>query len=187
MTNSISETHRSEDNDMNREMRDLLARGLAFLEKHSLLVAAAAIYGYYLFTSMNLFEHSEVKKTFFDYLLQFDSLIFMWVIAVVVVQLQKYRKENRDQEEHRKNSLLQFERQRVQLEVLDDITELLQDSVNSPLTAISIATQSIRRRFEFDEEVLTWLDRIETSMQRVQAGINEIKSQRLQNIVKRTI
>jgi signal transduction histidine kinase len=173
---------------MNPEtLRKPLTKVLAFLEKHSLLVAAAAIYGYYLFTSMNLFEHNEIKRNFFDYVLQFDSLIFMWVIAVVIVQLQKYRKQNSEQEEHRKNALLQFERQRVQLEVLDDITELLHESVNSPLTAISIATQSIRRRFEFDEEMLTWLDRIETALQRLQAAINEIRSNRMHKIVQRTI
>ena len=81
---------------MNNLLTRLWNQARAFLEKYFILVAAVVIYSYYLFTSINLMEHGSSKKGFFDYVLQFDSLILMWVIAAVFVQLQKFRREKRE-------------------------------------------------------------------------------------------
>jgi signal transduction histidine kinase len=157
---------------------------LSFLDRYSILVAAVVIYGYYLLTSIDLFKHSDAKRGFLDYVMQFDSLILLWVIAAVIIQLQKYRKERKDQAEYREKVQLEFERQRIHLQLLDEITALLQDNVNNPLAVISITSHTIRRKFEDDEEILTWLDRIDASLQRVHATINDIKSYQTEKIVK---
>ncbi|MFN0159155.1 MAG: hypothetical protein ACKVRP_13925 [Bacteroidota bacterium] len=154
-----------------------------FIDRYSILVAAVVIYGYYLITSLDLLQQPNVKRTFFDYLLQFDSLILLWIIAVVVIQLQKYRGQKKEEDEHRKRIEMEFERQRIHLKVLDEITTLLQDNVNNPLAIISITTHSIRRRFEADDEILGWLDRIDASMQRIHTTINDIKAYQTQKIV----
>jgi signal transduction histidine kinase len=156
-----------------------------FLEKYIILVAAVVIYAYYLFTSLNLIEHGDSKKGFLDYVLQFDSLILMWVIAVVYVQLQKYRKEKSEEEDYRKKVQSEFERQRIHLQLLDEITGLLQDNVNNPLAVISITSHTIRRKFEADDEILGWLDRIDSSLQRVHTTINDIKAYQTQKIVQK--
>lgn len=158
----------------------------AFLEKYFILVAAVIIYGYYLITSINLMEQGNTKKGFLDYVLQFDSLILMWVIAAVFVQLQKFRKEKSEQETYRQRIQLEFERQRIHLQLLDEITALLQDNVNNPLAVISITSHTIRRKFENDDEILGWLDRIDASLQRVHATINDIKAYQTQKIVQHT-
>ena len=158
----------------------------AFLEKYFILVAAVVIYGYYLLTSINLMEHGSSKKGFLDYVLQFDSLILMWVIAAVFIQLQKYRKERKDEEVYRQKIQMEFERQRIHLQLLDEITALLQDNVNNPLAVISITSHTIRRKFENDDEILGWLDRIDASLQRVHATINDIKAYQTQKIVQHT-
>ena len=159
-------------------------RSIGFLDRYSILVAAVVIYGYYLLTSIDLIKHSEAKRGFLDYVMQFDSLILLWVIAAVIIQLQKYRKERRDQEEYRQKVQLEFERQRIHLQLLDEITALLQDNVNNPLAVISITSHTIRRKFEADEEILVWLDRIDASLQRVHATINDIKAYQTEKIVK---
>ncbi|MBM2839862.1 MAG: hypothetical protein HW412_390 [Bacteroidetes bacterium] len=157
-----------------------------FVEKYFIIIAAVVIYGYYLLTSINLMEHSESKKGLLDYVLQFDSLILMWVIAAVFVQLQKYRRERREETEYRQKIQLEFERQRIHLQLLDEITALLQDNVNNPLAVISITSHTIRRKFENDDEIIGWLDRIDASLQRVHATINDIKSYQTQKIVQHT-
>ena len=159
-------------------------RSIGFLDRYSILVAAVVIYGYYLLTSIDLIKHSEAKRGFLDYVMQFDSLILLWVIAAVIIQLQKYRKERRDQEEYRQKVQLEFERQRIHLQLLDEITALLQDNVNNPLAVISITSHTIRRKFEADEEIIVWLDRIDASLQRVHATINDIKAYQTEKIVK---
>jgi signal transduction histidine kinase len=108
----------------------------------------------------------------------------MWIIAAVVIQLQKYRKQTEAQEEYRRSVQLQFERQRTQLQVIDEVTRLLQDSINNPLAIISVTCQNLRRRFENDNEVCTQLDRIDISLQRVHTTINDIKAYQTQRIVQ---
>jgi signal transduction histidine kinase len=157
---------------------------IKFLDRYSIIVAAVVIYGYYLLTSIDLLQQSAEKKSFLDYFLQFDSLILLWIIAVVVIQLQKYRKERKEEEEYRRKIELEFERQRIHLQLLDEITTLLQDNVNNPLAIISITTHTIRRKFESDEEVVQWLDRIDGSMQKIHATINDIKAYQTQKIVQ---
>lgn len=172
---------------MSQTITSFRRKVFGWVERHSLLVSALAIYAYYLLTTIDLFKHSAVKKSFMDYILQFDSLILMWIIASVVIQLQKYRKHHSEEEEYRKKVEMEFERQRLHLQLLDEITELLQDNVNNPLAVISITTHNIRRRFESDDEILAWLDRIDASLQRIHSIINDIKSYQTQKIVSSTV
>ena len=170
--------------DMKDAFKKYWKNALLFLDKHALVVAAAAIYGYYLLTTIDLFQqdHRE-KKTLLSYVLQFDSLIFMWIIAAVTLQLQRYRKSRREEEERRRQVEVEYDRQRVHLSVLDEITQLLQDNVNNPLAIISVTTHNIRRRFEDDTEILAWLDRIDSSLQRVHTVINDLKAYQTHKIV----
>lgn len=172
---------------MNDKITAIRRKVFLFMENHAILLSAVAIFGYYLLTTVDLFKHSAVKKNFLDYVLQFDSVILMWVLAVVLTQLQKYRGYRREQEEYRKKIEHEFERQRMHLQLLDEITALLQDNVNNPLAVISITTHNIRRRFETDAEILAWLDRIDASLKRVHAVVNDIKSFQTQKIVQESL
>jgi signal transduction histidine kinase len=78
----------------------------------------------------------------------------------------------------------EFERQQLHLQVLDEVTALLQDNVNNPLAVISVTSHSIRRKFEGDEEILASLDRIDASLQRIHTTINDIKAYQTQRIVQ---
>lgn len=169
---------------MKDKLRNAGKATVSFLDRYSILVAAVVIYGYYLLTSIDLLQHAREKRGFFDYVMQFDSLILLWVIAAVIIQLQKYRKEKKEQDAYREKIQMEFERQRIHLQLLDEITSLLQDNVNNPLAVISITSHTIRRKFEADDEILVWLDRIDASLQRVHATINDIKSYQTEKIVK---
>lgn len=148
----------------------------AFFDKYSILVAGGVIYGYYLLTSVDLLQQGGGKKGFLDYLLQFDSLILLWIIAAVLIQLQRYRKEQREEREYRRRIQLEFEKQRIHLQLLDEITTLLQDNVNNPLAQISITSHNIRKNNPGDDEIMSYLDRIDSSLQRIHATINDIKA-----------
>ncbi len=166
-------------------LKSLCTGFLNFLDRYSIVVAAVVIYGYYLLTSIDLLQQPNEKRGFLDYFFQFDSVILMWIVAVAIIQLQKYRRDKREQEERHRQIELEFERQKIHLQVLDEITALLQDNVNNPLAIISITTHTIRRRFETDDEIIGWLDRIDTSMQRIHTTINDIKAYQTQKIVER--
>jgi len=169
---------------MSLSSKSVLNPILAFLDRYSILVAAVVIYGYYLVTTIDLIGNQNNGKGFIDYLLQFDSLILLWIIAAVVIQLQKYKKQKADEQEYRRKILLEFDRQRIHLQLVDEITKLLQDNVNNPLALISITSHNIRKKVKADDEITSWLDRIDLSLQRIHATINDIKSYQAQKIVE---
>jgi signal transduction histidine kinase len=159
----------------------------AFVEKYFILLAAVIIYAYYLITSIDFITKSgETKRSLLDFILQFDSLILLWVIAAVWIQLQKYRTSRKQEDEYRQKIQQEFERQRIHLQVLDEVTALLQDNVNNPLAVISITSHTIRKKFEEDSEIIAWLDRIDASLQRIHATINDIKAYQTQKIIQDT-
>ena len=164
-------------------MSNLWAKFLIFIDKYSIIVSGIVIYLYFLLSSFDMLRSREVTRGPLDFILQFDSLILMWVIAVVVIQLQKYRKQVREQEEYRQKVQLAYDRQRTKLQVLDDITSLLQDNINNPLAIISVSSQSLHRKYEQDAETAGWLDRIDSALQRVHTTINDIKAYKAQEIV----
>lgn len=158
----------------------------SFPEKYFILVAAVVIYSYCLLTSNTLIENNSANTGFLDYLPQFDSLILMQVIAAALILLQKIRREEKEEQKHRQKIQLEFDRQRIHLQLLDEITSLLQDKVNNPLAVISITSHTIRRKFENDDEIMGWLDHIDASLQRVHMTINDIKAYQTQKIVTQT-
>ncbi len=160
---------------------------LIFVDKYSIIVAGVVIYLYFLLSSFNYLRSRESMTGFFDFILQFDSMILLWVIAAVVIQLQKYRKQTREQEEYRQKVQLEFDRQRTKLQVLDEITSLLQDNINNPLAIISVSSQNLHRKHEGDAETVGWLDRIENALQRVHTTINDIKAYQTQKIVQESM
>ena len=172
------------DKHMNRRMKSLSNTIVAFLDKYSILVAAVVICGYYLFTSIDLIGSENKHKGFVGYLLQFDSLILLWIIAAVVIQLQRYRRQQSEEQEYRRKIQHEFERQRIHLQLLDEITKLLQDNVNNPLAMISITSHSIRKKIDTDDEITGWLDRIDASLHRIHSTISDIKAHQTQRIVE---
>jgi hypothetical protein len=159
-------------------MKSFRKATLSFLDRYSIIVAGVVIYGYYLLTSLDLLKRGGTPKGFLDYFLQFDSLILLWVIAAVLIQLQRYRRQQKEEQEYRRKLQVEFEKQRIHLQLLDEITTLVQDNVNNPLSLISTTSNNIRSRFASDTEILGWLDRIDASLQRLQSTISEIRSQR---------
>lgn len=160
---------------MKKVLKKLLTHVWNFINAYPIIVAAVTIYLYYLFTSINFFSTVQQKRSFFDYVLQFDSLIWMWVAAAALLQVQRLRKQQREESETRHIYQIEIERQQIHTKLLDDITMLLQDNINNPLAIISTQTQQIRRKFEADQEILRWIDNIESAMRRIENTIRELK------------
>jgi signal transduction histidine kinase len=151
---------------------------LALLSKYWLIVAGVVIYAYYLLVAVDMIQKGGEQRGFLDYLLQFDSLILLWIIAAIVVQIQRYRKQHAEEQAYRRKIQLEFERQKIHLQLLDEITTLLQDSINNPLGMISATSETIRKKFTDDDEIISWLDRIDASLKRIHATISEISQSR---------
>jgi signal transduction histidine kinase len=156
---------------------------LAFIDKYSIIVSGVVIYIYFLLSSLDVLRSRAASRTWVDFILQFDSLIFLWLIALVAIQLQRYRQRVREQEEYQRKVQYEFDRQRTKLQVVEEITSLLQDNINNPLAIISLNAQKLRRKLEGDGEATQLLDGIDNGLQRVHATINDIKAYQTQKIV----
>ncbi len=169
---------------MSRPLSKIRQKSGPFLEKYSILLGALFIYGYYLVISVDLFAQRNERKGFLDLFFQFDSLLLMWGIIYLVVQLQKYRKERKEEEERQRNLLKEFEHQRLELATLDDVTDLLNDRINNPLSMISLSTTSIRDRIQGDNVLVQEIEQIESALKRVQEVMMGLQSYHAKKIVK---
>ncbi len=154
------------------------------IEKYPILIAAIVIYLYYLMTTMNLFSHKTERHSVMDYVMEFDSLFFLWIAAAALLQVQRIRKAYKKEEEQRHNVERVLDRQQIYNQLVNDITMLLQDNVNNPLAIISVTTQEIRRRFEQDSEILRWLDRIDAAMKRIHNTIRDLQAYEAQKLIE---
>lgn len=157
-----------------------------FVEKYPVIIAAIVIYLYYLLTSISLFRRPEEYKTFLDYLMEFDSLFFLWLAAAALLQVQKVRKAYKKEENQRRSIERAFDKQQIYSTLVKDITMLLQDNVNNPLAVISVTTQEIRRRFETDKDIIRYLDRIDGAMKRIHNTIRDIQSYEAEKLIEST-
>lgn len=158
---------------------------LRFLvDRYPVVVAALVIYLYYLLTSINFFQHKGKTHSFLDYIMEFDSLFFLWIAAAALLQVQRLRKAHKQEEDHRRSMERTLDRQQIYNQLVNDITALLQDNVNNPLAVISVTTQEMRRKFERDNEILRWLDRIDGAMQRIHNTIRDIQAYEAQKLIE---
>lgn len=155
-----------------------------FVEKYPVLVAAIIIYLYYLLTSVSFFSQETKKYSVLDYIMEFDSLFFLWLAAAALLQVQRVRREYRQEEEKRRKVERVLDRQQIYNTLIKDVTMLLQDNVNNPLAVIAVTTQEIRKRFETDQEIVRWLDRIDGAMKRIHNTIRDLQSYEAQKLIE---
>jgi signal transduction histidine kinase len=156
-------------------------------ETYPVVIAGVIIYLYYLLTSVNFFKHSHANESWLDYIMQFDSLIFLWAAAAALIQVQRFRKSYKKEQEHRRKMERVLDRQQIYSQLATDITMLLQDNVNNPLAIIGVTTQEIRRRFQEDTEILRWLDRIDGAMQRIHHTIRDLQAYETQKMIDASV
>ena len=155
-----------------------------FAVRYPILISAVAIYLYYLLTSFDFFTRKGEKLTFLDYVMQFDSLFFMWIAAAALLQVQRMRKAHRGEEDKHREVERILDRQQIYGQLVNDITMLLQDSVNNPLAVIKVTTQEIRRKFEKDTEIIRWLDRIDGALHRINNTIRDLQAYEAQKMIE---
>ncbi len=155
----------------------------SLIENYPVIVAAIVIYLYYLLASVNVFKHQEQHQTFMDYLMDYDSLFFMWIAAAALIQIQKVRKSFKAEQGRRMDTEKILMRQQIYTQLVNDITLLLQDNVNNPLAVIAVTTQEMRKKFETDSDVLRAFDRIDGAMQRIHNTIRDIQAYEAQKLM----
>lgn len=155
--------------------KGLLKRLLAILNKYPVVFAGIVIYAYYLTTTVDFFEKStNGSLTFLDFVLQFDSLIWMWVAAFVFIKLQQSRERHFSEERQRIAMQTHLEKSAIANSILKNMTAQLQDTINNPLAIIRMSTEELRSKINGDPEGQKRLDQIDASLRRIHHAIKDV-------------
>ena len=153
----------------------MLKRFASFANKYPLVIAAVLIYGYYLITSYDVFHRSTSQKlSFFDFVLEYDSLLWMWIAAYVFVKLQQAKEKHFGEQQSRVLMQTQLDKAAIGSKILSEVTAQLQDAINNPLAIIKLMSEDIRKRFLTDPEILRRIDQIDASLRRVHDAIKDV-------------
>jgi signal transduction histidine kinase len=139
-----------------------------FFIKHPALLSGYIIYAYFFITTMSFYrdiKQSHLKS--FNIIERFDSLIWMWLLAVVLVKVIEYRHRLNEQEKARLERKKELEVKSTQLETAHQMIHTLQHRINNPLTIILLYVQRALRKGEASPEILQNLSEIRTSAERI--------------------
>ena len=147
-----------------------------WVNTYPIVFSVMGIYAYYLFTTLNFFKKSEVAHlSLFDFILQYDSLIWMWLVVYVVVRAQSMKQKYESNELNRKQILSDVEKSSIASAVLRNVIRLLQDAINNPLAIIGSTMEEIRKRSSSDPALSRQFDQIEASLQRIHNAIKDVQ------------
>ena len=158
------------------------AKGLN--ERHSVLLAGIFILVYFVWAAIDLFTNPNARRDFDGYFFQFGSVVMLWGIVFLGAKVFDYKKKQKEEQERNRAIVQEYERRKMQLELLDEISLLLNDTVNNPLAVISMSASTIRERFEPDGEILAYLDTIDGALARMREVLANFKSHQTTKIVK---
>jgi signal transduction histidine kinase len=148
---------------------------LGWIKQRPVMIIAVGILGYYLATALDLFMKSgKTHLSPLDFILQFDSLIWMWIAAFVFVKLQKTKERFFGEQKEKLVMQHQLDKSKIASAILKQITRQLQDTINNPLAIIGVMTEDIRKRFLAEPEVMRRLDQIDASLRRIHNAIKDI-------------
>lgn len=147
-----------------------------WISRYPLVFSVLGIYGYYLFTTLNFFRRSGVSHlTFFDFVLQYDSIFWMWLVVYVVSRAQSMKQKYEADETSRKQILSEVEKSAVASAVLRNVIRLLQDAINNPLAIIGSTMDEMRKGHSSDPQSRRQFDQIDASLQRIHNAIKDVE------------
>ncbi len=146
----------------------LLQKTKTFLSRYPAVVAGVIIFSYFLFTTFDLFQ--KTKKSAldaFDYLKQFDTLLWMWLLAWVLIKIIQYRSKLQEQERIRFRDEQDIQLRQAQITSMVEIVRKLQHDLNNPLTILLAYLQKAERAAKDSPEVKEPLKQVQTAAERI--------------------
>lgn len=154
----------------------LWKKTMQWINKYPLVFSVLGIYAYYMFTTLDFFKKSEVTHlTLLDFILQYDSLIWMWLVVYVVSRAQSMKLKYEADDSSKREILTEVEKSAIASVVLRNVIRLLQDAVNNPLAVIGSTLEDMRRRFSSDPQTGRQFDQIDASLQRIHNAIKDVE------------
>lgn len=149
---------------------------MQWVNKYPIVLSVVGIYGYYLFTTFSYFKKSEIKHlSLLDFVLQYDSLIWMWLVVFLISRTQSLRQKYELEEIKKKQILSEVEKSAIASSILRSVIRHMQDTINNPLAIIGSTAEELRKKNTADPTVNRQFDQIEASLQRIHNAIKDVE------------
>ncbi len=159
---------------MTHPLKTLLKFIKDLFTRYPALLSGLIIYSYLLFTILHfLIKSRTLNPTFYDILETFDSLPFMWLLAVALVKIIDVRGKLHRSETERIIAQQQAELKQTQLRTLHEVVKSLQHHINNPLSIITLTISNARKEAKDNPQLVRHIDAIEESTIRIVHSMKE--------------
>lgn len=124
-----------------------------FFVQYPAVLSGYIIYGYLFISTIKFFlDEKNGALGAFDIFLRFDSVLWMWLLAVALVKIIEIRTKLYAREKDRLVQHQELEVRQMQLTTLIETVRGLQHEVNNPLAIIMMSVGRLERQLSIDEE-----------------------------------
>ncbi len=126
-----------------------------FFVRYPAVLSGYIIYSYLFISTMKFFlDEKNGPLGAFDIFQRFDSLLWMWLLAVALVKIIEIRTKLHNREKDQMVQRQELEVRQMQLTTLVETVRGLQHEVNNPLTIIMLSAGKLERQLAVDDESL---------------------------------
>lgn len=157
-----------------RVLKKLFKPLLDFFVKYPAVLSGYIIYAYLFLATMDFYRDvKSATHNVFDYIQNFDSLLWMWLLAYALARVIDYRTKLAEEEKRRLEHEQEAKLSRVQLSTMKEVVRALQHDINNPLTIILAYTRRAEKAAENHPEILKSLAEVKTAADRINRRIAE--------------
>ena len=150
-------------------LKKLFEKIKEYFVQYPAVLSGYIIYSYFFITTMSFYK--EIKKASMmnklEVFMEFDALIWMWLLAAALVKIITYRSKVLEQERIRINQQKELEMHQTQLNTMKEVIRTLQHEINNPLAIIMGFLNQAEKEAENLPEILNDLKEIKTGAYRI--------------------
>lgn len=146
-----------------------------FCVKYPAVLSGYIIYAYFFVSTMDFYRDFK-KNSFehgFDYVKNFDSLFWMWLLAFALVKVIEYRAKFAEQERQRLEERKELELNQTQLKTMHAVVRGLQHDINNPLTIVLAYLRRAEKAAENSPEVIKSLNEVKEGAERIAKALRD--------------
>lgn len=147
-----------------------------FILRYPAILASYFIYGYYFISTMEFyikFKNKHFAAT--DALRHFDTLLWMWLLAYVLVKVIDLREQLHKRERELMEKQHDINLKETQIQTLHEVIMTLKHEINNPL-AIILGYIRLLKKGNPDTDAVKKLDEIEVASQRINHALKEFSA-----------
>jgi len=146
-----------------------------FFVRYPAVLSGYIIYAYFFLSTMEFYRDFKENsfKHGFDFFKQFDSLLWMWLLAYALVKVIEFRTKINEQEKKHLEQQKEFEVQQSQLKTMHEVVRGLQHDINNPLTIILAYLRRAEKSAERDPETIKNLNEVREGAERITKALRD--------------